>query len=66
VEEVMALDEELMDQWGVDKVPVVLYSSAPMAQHQFDTYDHFKIVDIWQKPISPKAIRERLGFMVEP
>ncbi len=66
VEEVMALDEELMDQWGAEKVPVVLYSSAPMAQHQFDTYDHFKIVDIWQKPISPKAIKQRLGLMVEP
>lgn len=63
-EEVIALDEEMMNRWGVEKIPVVLYSSTQMTDHQYDKFDHFKVVDVWQKPISPKSIKNRVEMLM--
>lgn len=63
-EGVMALDDQIQDQWGIEKVPVVVYTSSDMNNHQFESYEHFKVVDVWQKPISPKSIRNRLGLLL--
>lgn len=66
VEEVMALDQDLLERWGFKKVPVVIYTSLDIALSQLGEFEHFKIIDIWKKPISPRAIKSRAGLLLRP